>query len=102
MTTYAAPICLGCTHLHRGDDGLPAAGGPLACDAFPAGIPVAILHLQTDHRKPAPGDHGVRFEAKDQRDAEYANILFSPIRWRKAREAVTGGSSSSTAQQQEE
>jgi hypothetical protein len=36
-----------------------------ACDAFPAGIPAAILTNRHDHTKPYPGDHGIRFEPID-------------------------------------
>ena len=32
------------------------------CDAFPYGIPAAILSNRFDHRNPFPGDHGIRFE----------------------------------------
>lgn len=32
------------------------------CAAFPSGIPWEILMGQDDHRKPFPGDNGIRFE----------------------------------------
>lgn len=49
--------CVDCRHYH----------GPKTdtCDAFPKGIPTAILFGQHDHRKPFPGDHGIRFESKE-------------------------------------
>jgi hypothetical protein len=34
--------------------------------AFPAGIPEKILFYEHDHRKPFPGDHGIRFESKSE------------------------------------
>jgi hypothetical protein len=33
------------------------------CQAFPGGIPSAILTNQFDHRNEYPGDHGIRFES---------------------------------------
>lgn len=47
--------CCYCRHL---DDG----GG---CPAFPGGIPDAITTNDLDHRRPAVGDHGIRFEPRD-------------------------------------
>lgn len=47
------PSCLNCRHLRD--------GGP-ACDAFPEGIPAPILAGEVDHRLPAAGDNGVRWE----------------------------------------
>lgn len=37
----------------------------LACDAFPDGIPQAILELEHDHTQPYTGDHGIRYEPRD-------------------------------------
>jgi len=37
-------------------------GEPVTCRAFPAGIPEEIFLNGFDHRKPYPGDHGIRFE----------------------------------------
>jgi len=50
----AIPDCLYCQHSR-----LP---GSKACDAFPDGIPDAILLGERTHRKPFPGDHGILFD----------------------------------------
>ena len=50
------PQCLRCRHL------LPRVPELMHCSAYPAGIPVAILKNQHDHREPYPGDNGIRFE----------------------------------------
>jgi hypothetical protein len=34
----------------------------MVCEAFPLAIPKAILEGRADHRKPFPGDDGLRFE----------------------------------------
>lgn len=34
----------------------------IACDAFPAGIPRAILEGRNDHREPYDGDGGIVYE----------------------------------------
>jgi len=51
--------CICCSHYRR----------LLTCDAFPDGIPEVIHDDRFDHRNPYPGDHGIRFRAKEE-DAE--------------------------------
>jgi hypothetical protein len=50
------PPCITCKHFH-GEDRTKNA-----CDAFPEGIPRAIWAEGDDHKKPHPGDHGIRYE----------------------------------------
>jgi hypothetical protein len=51
------PICLECVHLR---DDLRK----FCCDAFPEGIPEAIVTSVVDHQVPVPGDHDIQFEPK--------------------------------------
>lgn len=51
---------------------------PGTCDAFPNAIPLEILTFGADHRKPEPGDHGLRFE---QADTDAAREAFDD--WRQ-------------------
>lgn len=62
MTSPVLSICLSCT-MYRPDD-------PSHCAAFPDGdgIPDNILLRLYDHRRPYPGDHGVRFELDEARE----------------------------------
>jgi hypothetical protein len=47
--------CLGCAHYRFA----------YSCEAFPQGIPDAILVGQVIHTEPYPGDRGVRFTPRD-------------------------------------
>lgn len=52
------PICFYCRRLFEGS-GRTAVG--LSCEAFPDGIPRAILMMDHDHHRPYPGDGGLLF-----------------------------------------
>lgn len=54
ITITKPVLCSQCIHRHPGD-------GYLSCDAFTR-IPVDILANRHDHRKPYPGDGGIRLE----------------------------------------
>lgn len=56
MTTTARPDCLSCKHFRRDD------ATRNACEAFPEGIPNAIIFGDRTHLRPYPGDRGLRFE----------------------------------------
>jgi hypothetical protein len=50
---FVLPQCHDCAHYYTGG---------MTCDAFIDGIPVEIFTNEHDHRKPYPGDNGIRFE----------------------------------------
>lgn len=52
------PQCLACARRRE-----PVAGTIQVCDAFPQGIPMAIIRNQVDHREPQPGDHDLQWES---------------------------------------
>ena len=52
MTQPAPPICSFCVHAQLRQS---------RCDAFPSGIPKAVIENRADHRQPIEGDHGIQF-----------------------------------------
>jgi hypothetical protein len=76
MPDQPAPICLGCTRLRRLSDREPLKE---TCDAFPEGIPAAIVANEVDHRRPHENDRGLRFEPEDGAAAEYADLVFGAL-----------------------
>jgi len=60
VTTVAlGRLCRECRRLY---DGPGVFDGRPACEAFPRGIPTAIVTRTVDHLDPYEGDHGMQFE----------------------------------------
>ena len=76
MTSFAGPfLCLFCTRVTMNE-----LGEPVGCQAFPDGIPMAILENEHDHRKPCPGDCGLRFKLATGSSSEAAERVIERIR----------------------
>lgn len=68
MTIFLSQ-CMNCKHFRKGliDDFVPFEGNiPLACDAFPQGIPGEVFSNEISHRKPIEGDGGIRYEPESK------------------------------------
>lgn len=65
MTSKHPTLCVSCTHLRE-----RATGKPFTCDAFPGGIPQAIVMFGGDHRTTRRGDHGVTYEQREGAEAK--------------------------------
>jgi hypothetical protein len=78
MTIFSKPICLDCTRFR--ETTWPVRG--LRCDAFPDGIPDAILRSKADHRQPYAGDHGLQFLPTSQEAAADAAQIIAEAQQR--------------------
>jgi hypothetical protein len=54
--TILSKVCIFCKHWNKEDH------VNHTCKAFPDGIPYNIWLGENNHKKPYPGDHGIRFE----------------------------------------
>jgi hypothetical protein len=70
MILLATPICSLCKHFR--DVVFPGA----TYDAYPDGIPPAILSWEHDHRVPFPGDKGILFEPQDEEADQFVKRYF--------------------------
>lgn len=52
---------------------------PQGCKAFPDGIPQVIIDNKADHRLPFEGDHGIRFEPRQEVAAALLNNVLTAL-----------------------
>jgi hypothetical protein len=57
MSRILISPCQSCRHYAQN-----SSGELLTCEAFPGGIPDAILSGDNDHKRPFPGDQGICYE----------------------------------------
>ena len=77
------PQCFDCIHLDRSGD-----FSILRCRAFPEEIPLPIQMNKHDHRKPYPGDEGIRFEPIEKQQAVAITTDKKPRKTTKGRGRV--------------
>jgi hypothetical protein len=65
------PLCMACKRLHNNPEAV-------TCDAFPEGIPVAILVGGFNHREAHPGDNGLRFVPLTDGAATWVDEKYQP------------------------
>ncbi len=59
-------LCYWC--IHRGES---TEDDEPTCAAYPNGIPSEIIDDGYDHREPAPGDNGIRFEPEPDMPVDF-------------------------------
>lgn len=69
MTSSGPPLCVECARRAR-DAGW-------TCEAFPNGIPPAVMLNRADHRQPIDGDGGLQFVPRDAKAAPRAQLRTS-------------------------
>jgi hypothetical protein len=77
------PQCFKCIHLDRSRD-----FRILRCRAFADEIPRRIQMNKHDHRKPYPGDHGIRFEPIAREQTAAITTEPAPLKTTKSRGRV--------------
>lgn len=69
-----------------------------ACNAFPDGIPYAILANKVDHTNPYPNDGGIRFEPRSKEAKQEQDLIFKRKAERDKRESARATKQSTPAE----